>query len=339
MSIWNKILAGFVFVAAVAFFYMGARTLKMRDYWGSLAKALNTKIEAVEKENLLIAGKEQQLDDSSWNIRNATVQLHEVLVDRGRTWANCTPKIVDPKTGDVVLTVASTAPHQIAEKTSLTVFSENEIQDGGSYLGEFTVTKVDGNKIEMTPMRKMTQAALERLIKATGTWSLYDIMPTDNQDIFAELGEQDLIALLPKTTVGEYIKDGGKDRKLRNYSVLFREFHRHLSMMTDMFEAATRDKQYIDSALSGARQQAEFRQEEIDQLKNKLSNREQELGIVSKHQKALEAKVVLVHDQIGNLIKKNTEMADQIALMQREATRRIDAITRDVASLTEVETR
>lgn len=51
MSIWNKIVIGFVFVASVAFFYLAARTLKTHQYWRTLTLRHEEKIKQLEVEN------------------------------------------------------------------------------------------------------------------------------------------------------------------------------------------------------------------------------------------------------------------------------------------------
>lgn len=392
MNIWNKILVGFIFVAAVPFFYLAARALKTHQYWGSQAYGLQHVLRLYEAYNetcenggevdtldeelqqaeadlgqiqqagrlneeirLRVEAREQKvqkltaakpLTPQSVGIRQLKVLLHELLVDRGRVWHNCSPQQValgkDPQTGEQTVQVSLTTdlpdPHGIAVQTVLFIFEEAEPQKGGSYLGQFTVTDAPGKNLQLRPSMRLDARELKRLQASKGPWALYELMPADQHEVLTELSEGQLRAMLPDSTEEEYVKDSWPPnpddpesqrsvRKLRDYEVLFGADHRQRSVWMDQMEAATRDLKALESALADARQQVQFRQEEIDQLKQESAAIARERDAWAAHRKALETTLAAVNKEIETMVQTNQALAGQIAWIQLEATRRIDEQT------------
>lgn len=348
MSIWNKILIGFIFLASVAFFYMGARTLKTHQHWREIARKQEDDLRTEKQTEAKLLGEsaEQQLgEDAELGIRQTRVELHKLMVDRGRVWYDCKPQRVDPDTGAASVMTELPNPPQVKVKMVLFVFDQAETQNGGRYLGEFTVAAVAGEgdrQLELQPSRKMTQQDRDRLVQSQArpepSWALYEIMPQDNHEIFEGFTDAEKTAVLPASTVDEYLKDGQLTdpanpespklvRKLRDYEVLFRVYHKQRSELVDLWEAATRDKQYVEVALEDANRHKQFRQTEVDQLKVELAKIERERDAVAVHLKALEGRMGAMRATIARIIKANQEMAGEIARIQLEATRRIDERT------------
>ena len=347
MSIWNKILIGFIFIGSAAFFYMAARTLKTHEEWRTSVRRHEEKVAAVETENVeLVGGGEGE--EAGLGIKRTRLALHKLMIDRGRVWYNCEPQKVDAATGALSLATDLPDPHQITEKAVLALFEENDVGDGGRFLGQFRVTEVAEKQLALEPTMKMTPRALERLSKSGGPWTLYDIIPVDNHTAFAELDEEERRAILPEESVAEYLKDGqpaeaddpperlAKDgktyvRRLRDYEVLFREYHRQRSITVDLVEATTRDKQYIEAALADAKEQEQFRQKEIAALKTDLAKISRERDAVAAHHKILKEKLAAVNASVELAMKTNSAMAGEIAKIQLEASRLIDARTNRMA--------
>jgi soluble cytochrome b562 len=212
MNIWNKILVGLILVASLGFFYMALRTLRTHQHWRVLAQRLETKIQQVQEDNRqLIEGKGEGKEYQP-GIDRLRLQLRKMLVDRGRVWTDCKPQLggQTQQTGLVTLAVD---PHGIDPKTPLHVFDAKGIQQGGRYLGEFKVVRVDeaNKQVDLQPSVKMTDAELKRLAAsaaANTTWIMYEIMPVDTHKAFAGLNEEELKKLLPAAGVEQYIKDG-----------------------------------------------------------------------------------------------------------------------------------
>ncbi len=352
MSIWNKILIGFIFIGSAAFFYMATRTLKTHEQWRVSAIRHEEKVAAVIAENVeLVDGGEGE--DAQLGIDRTRLELHKLMIDRGRVWYNCEPRKIDAATGALSLATDLPDPHQITEKAVLAIFEESDFGEGGRFLGQFRVTEVAEKQLALEPTMKMTPQTLDRLSKSKGPWTLYDIMPVDNHTAFAELDEPERRAILPEGSVAGYLKDGqpadaddaperlAKDgkttdgkiyvRMLRDYEVLFRQYHRQRSITVDLVEATTRDKQSIEAALADAKEQEQFRQKEIAALKTDLAKISLERHAVAEHHKSLKANLATVNEKIALAMKTNSAMAGEIAKIQLEASRLIDERTNRMA--------
>ncbi len=351
MSIWNKVLVGLICLASLFFFYLAARTLKTNQNWRTEAARLEERINQLEKENERLFNGVRKPDGAvEPGIRQLRVELHELMVDRRRAWFHCTPNVVkrDPEDGsaEIVLTISDPSPHGIAEKTVLHAFEEADTRQGGKYLGEFTVTKAAENKITLVPTWRLSKREIGKLDKAAEakhSWMLYELMPQDNREIFADLDDEQLRSLLPASAVMEYIKDGepaAEDdpdervvdgryvRQLRDYSVLFSFEHERHTLLKDSIEAAKRDKQLVEEALALGREQEEACKRDIAAATGQRKEIFRQRDLVAGHLKKLSDLVAAMQAAVERLIEKNRAMAGQIAEYQLEAARRIDQRTR-----------
>jgi len=357
MSVWNKILLGFVFVATVAFFYMAMRTLKTHQYWRELAGEHQQKIKELREENdRLISADPKQGEDGQMGIVRLRLELNKLLIDRGRVWYNCSPEQIDPATGGARVKTDLPDPHRIGVNTILYVFDETDLQDGGRYLGEFEVTDVAQRQVALEPAMTFAPEELKRLAASKGPWTLYEIMPIDTRSVFAHLSEEEKRALLPDLTEEEYIKDGkpaepddpedrvvevkDKDgnvverkyvRMLRDYEVLFKAYHLQRSILVDLFEASKRDKQYVDNAYADALKHQQFREDEVRKLKIEVAKYRRQRDAVAALLAIIQPRAEKMKEVVDLLIAANRATAAKIAKIQLEAARRIDARTRSMA--------
>jgi hypothetical protein len=358
MSIWNKILIGFIIVAALTFFYLAARTLKTHQHWRQLAGKLQEQVETLQEENhkLIHDDPEEQEADAQGNdlqpgIKRLRLELYKLLVDRGRAWYNCTPEQVDRQTGQVAVKTDFPDPHGIADKSILYVFEEKDIEDKddpakGQYLGEFKVTGVAERQVVLQPIQKQTAEQLTRLANSTGTWRLYDIMPIDVRSVFSTLSEEDKQKILPAGSVKDYTKDGKaaeKDdpegrvvdgkyvRLLRDYQKLFHAYHLQRVLLADQFIVTAKDFQYIDATRKDAMEQQKFRENELAQLKAEMAKVSRERDAVRGLYQVLQPRVLGLQQSIAQIAASNRAAAARIAQIQAEATRRINSQTGVVA--------
>ncbi|NQT17390.1 MAG: hypothetical protein HQ582_31840, partial [Planctomycetes bacterium] len=146
-------------------------------------------------------------------VRQLTVDLHKETVDRGRVWYGCQPQAPEG-TGEVAVTTDFPDPNRIEAQTILYVFDQLDVRQGGAYLGQFTVAAIGGRQVQLQPTMRMSETDLAKLQQAAtrqdARWALYEIMPVDNHDslALAELGPELLKAVLPETSVAEYLADG-----------------------------------------------------------------------------------------------------------------------------------
>jgi len=298
-------------------------------------------------------------------IKRLRLELHKIYLDRGRVWTNCDPQQPNAQTGQVVVNTDLPVPHGITPKMVLYVFEESAGQREAEYLGEFKVTDVAEAQVQLEPTMQMTQAELQRLSRSGGPWILYERMPVDRHTLFADFDEDQLREMLPESSVKDYIQDGqpatwadvaewgvqgdvvdeeGKPlvdaegqpiegvqgvfrRLLRDYELIFQDYIARRVEYVDLFASATRDKQYIETALADARKHEQFRRDQLEQLGEKLKVYTREGQAVTAHEQALKAKVAAVNQAVEQLLAGNKATAGRIAEIQLEAARRIDART------------
>lgn len=242
MSIYSKVMVGFIALAALVFYYSAVRAMKERSKWWAEYNRQQLALEGVQKQIAEMEGAVAATDAQVKSVRQLRHELARLMVGRGRVWSGCSAAQPDPNTGEVRVTIpvqaaagaepaaeggfpaeppaegapapaapaGPAAPLELVENQVLYVFDERPLPEGG-YLGEFRVASVAERQVALTPVGKLSPAEMERLTKAAGTWALHDVMPSDNPSIFAaatpELTEERL-ALLPESVRGLYKKDG-----------------------------------------------------------------------------------------------------------------------------------
>ena len=159
MSIWNKVLVGLILVASLGFFYLAMRALKTHQYWRTLAAAAEAKIDTLKQENQELRDGKGEGESYEPGIEQLRIQLHKMLIDRGRVWYNCEPE-PNPQTGQVAVTTDLPDPHGIGDKTILYVFEEAEVDSSNpaesrQYIGEFRVTGVEGKQVALAPSMRI----------------------------------------------------------------------------------------------------------------------------------------------------------------------------------------
>jgi hypothetical protein len=351
MSLWNKILVGVIAFASVILFYMAARTLQTHRYWRDAARKFQDAIEQKQKDNdRLVNSVGQPGEIGAMGIRQLRVELSKLLLDRRRAWFKCEPRVkLNPQNGtaDITLLVSQPDPNGIADNTIVYAFAEADVQQKGRYLGEFKVTKSDQKQkqVVLTPTSPLN-ADLARLAAAKGTWTLYEVMPRDNHEIFALLDDQQKKALLPPESQSEYLKDGkpasnddpaqrvadGKFvRSIRDYQVLLNAAGVRRTLLLVRIDHATRDLKLMEDALALAKQQEEATKQDVAAAKEEVKKFSAERSAVATYRKTLEQELAAAKAGIDDLLKSNQKMAQQIAKLQWEAARRIDQRTRSMA--------
>jgi len=352
MSIWNKVLVGLIGVISLVFFYMATRTLKTHAYWRELAQKYEARIGQIHDENIrLVEGVHKEGEPAQPGIRQVQLELHKLLLNRRRAWTQCDPKIKlgrEDGTAEVNVTIGSPAPHGISDKAKIVLyaFEDADTADKGQYLGEFTITKVADKQVALVPTARLTPREIERLDKAKRPWNLYEVMPRDDHEIFAEFSDEQKKKMLSADSISEYLKDGkpaaqddleecvvdGKYvRPLRDYQVRLNAEREKRTFLADSIEAAVRDKKLVEDALVEGRKQEESSQKDVVASTKDVAKFARQREIVATHRKNIEEKLDAMRAAIARLIESNQAMAGQIAKMQLEAARRIDQRTRAMA--------
>ena len=330
MNIWNKVLLSFILIASMAFLYLAVKDLKLHRTWGDQAKGyLGTEEEPgsieteLKKQDKLTNGLVTDGEVVEPGIRQLSVELNRLMLERGRAWFNCQPTSLN-QTGITVKT-SLPDPHGITAKSVVYVFEQKSAGQGGSYLGQFAVVAVAPQMVQLQPSRQLSSVEMQRAMTSQQTpnmlWALFETLPVDDPAAFQGLTEEQVRAL-PAAVVAEY-NDDAREHKLRDYEIYFREAHRLRSQTADMLAAATRDKQYLDEANADAKLQDQARRKEIDDLKVESAGVLREAEAVIVHRDNLQGKVNAMRTAIIETIQENNDLAGEIAKRQLEASRKI----------------
>jgi hypothetical protein len=362
MCLWNKILVALIGVASLPLFFMATWTLKAHQNWAVKAGEHKRSLAKVEaKIEALNEGVERDGKLVEPGIRQVRMAYNKLLLDRRRAWFNCDPKVIkvgrDDGAAEITVTIDQPSPHGIIakdakdRKTVVYAFEQADVQKKGEYLGEFTASYVDDKRVLLLPTARLSTREiirLEKLSKAKpkGPWVLCEMLPRDNRELFADLKEQDLKAMLPASSLPEYLKDGKPAaqedpkervegglyvRQLRDYTVLLGDEQRHRILLSDSIEIAERDQKLIKEALAGARKQEESCKKDIAAATQELKGTTGQRDLVAAYRKKLEEKLAAMQALVAKLIETNQAMAGQIAKFQLEAAERIDQRTRAMA--------
>lgn len=189
----------FVFSLAATFLAFASFVLKTQAAWRKPYETHKIALAKEQAEQLDLLqgdlGVVQQTEDS---IRSLRAKLNDEVLDRGRVWRECTPMAaVDPRTFKVRTVPASQAqdapaePNGIAEQMLLYVFAEHEGKDGwklpAQYLGEYAVVEATPEEVTIRSLLPLDPDQIQRIQQGGATWALYEVMPVDSHDVFAEM--------------------------------------------------------------------------------------------------------------------------------------------------------
>jgi hypothetical protein len=325
MSIWNKVLVGLIGVTSLVLFCMAGLTLKIHQEWGGAAVKFEARIKQVQQEN----DRLRYAVDSQLRL-----ELERLVADRSRAWFNCDAKVkVNPADGTAAVTVSIDQPEPsgIAKGTVLYGFEQAGVQKKGRYLGEFKATGVNQKQVDLAPCSRLSPREADALAAAKGPWVLYEVMPRDNHEVFAALGDKELEAMLPRESVEQYIKGDKSARPVRDYQVLLNTASLRHTLLMDRISAAAGDNKLVDEALVLAKKQEEDIQQDLALAKEEVKKSAGEQDAVAAYRKALQQELDAVKAAVAQLIESNQAMAGQLAKLQFEAARRIDQRTRAMA--------
>jgi hypothetical protein len=140
------------------------------------------------------------LTDKTFGVQQLRFDLARMVDNRGRIWANCQMKKVQPEkvngrdTGLTEVNVSSDEPG-INNKMLLYVFEEGDEPASVKYLGEFAVKSFNGNDVLLVSTTQLNKLQEANLAHSKVTWVLYEMMPADQHLLRGE--KQELIAKNP----------------------------------------------------------------------------------------------------------------------------------------------
>jgi hypothetical protein len=198
---WAHIFFAFlVFAGAVTFLLFGSMVLKTQNAWRKHFESYTRALEKVEADNhKLLYGDLEEVHQKEPSIRSLLAELNNLQVDRGRLWREC--RVLQPVNATTfrVSTVPASQPENtpptpngLVAKAVLYAFSELDSPEGWKvpaiYLGQFAVEAAAETEVTISALRPL-DAEQAQAIQANSTWALYEILPLDSHETYAQYDE------------------------------------------------------------------------------------------------------------------------------------------------------
>ncbi|MGI9457962.1 MAG: hypothetical protein ACR2NU_15465 [Aeoliella sp.] len=359
---WAQVLlVEVLFLTGLGFFILAGEVLRIQNIYGNEYNKNAATIEreaprveallsgtrdsaiaaALEADDIRIANESGAGEDETprmLGVRELDHKLGLVTRTRGRAWRDVDGIGLDDATLTVSLKIEFPDPHSIETDAILYAFEQGPAagdgQEGALYIGEFRVTGVAAQQIQLQPAGQFDARSTDRLTKTRFPWILYENMPVDQHpdgllEIFAGATDEELKQVLPAESVEEYIRHGtpkeadddewhidgydengklvGPDqwgpgtqykyrRMLRDYNLIFQEqSKRFIEMQVDK-NALVEDNRQLTTALASAKELQSRREEEQQKLEHDLAG-------FSRDRQAIEAHLAQVETQLANALK------------------------------------
>lgn len=218
MSTASKVLLILSVLLMPVLLYFSMRMLKTYESWGTKAQSMAKNVEQTENAVKVLRSGEPG-EGGAPGVQQLRAEINRVVADRGRVWIGVMRQGRPDQTGKIRLVTdpqllqarPGTVPFQqaVTPDTLVFAFDDRPGPVPGPYLGQFKVTTANENFAELAPTVQLSADELKRL-QSPGPWSLYEQMPVDSHQTFAGLAPQELAGLLPKESVPEYQRSGGK---------------------------------------------------------------------------------------------------------------------------------
>jgi hypothetical protein len=215
---WYHITLGaLIMLLSLGWFYLAARVLQTQTAWrGEIAKYETALAEEAKIHNKLVSGGADAQGKEHLSLSQLRTDLEKMLQGRGRVWAQVAQKAVAPDTGAITAQIDQPNPAGLEKNMVLYVFDDTDAGSGGQFLGEFEVTAVNGQQVQLTPALKLRPSELQRFAaRRNDPLVLYEVMPTDSRELFSEFAKQfpqDWLKIFPANVPDdvkeEYTKDG-----------------------------------------------------------------------------------------------------------------------------------
>lgn len=345
MSVWNKILLGLIFAGVLVFFHAALRTLKTFDYWSKSADKLQRELKETRREITLL--RDGDPEHKIAGVQQLHFDLDRMLINRGRIWPSCTEKAVQiGKDGRAEVTLSSDEG-SFPDKSMLYLFEEGNDQSPGKYLGEYTVGSINtkNNNVVLLGTTQATPMDVNNLRNSRMNWVLYEMMPADQHELFATLGDDLRKKFFPDPEPGkprkgwlpdEFLMDGqavnGKpfERKLRDYLAVMRACEMDRTLYDSRLNSLQRDQEYLNIAAADSEKQQAFATKSRAQAQQERDWEVKQRDAMADHYNALQKMLGFNQAAVKAAIAANADAARQIAQNQKEAAEQIDRRTRSV---------
>ncbi|MEO1496324.1 MAG: hypothetical protein AAFV43_04160 [Planctomycetota bacterium] len=243
-----------------------------------------------------------------------------------------------------------TASRLDLEVDSVVYVFESASESRPYYLGEFRVQDVgaESRTASLTALSQLAldSAALQRLQASRGPWAVYEVMPADRSGVLDGLTEEQLKSFLPAASAEEFLRDGTDwqttdpiDRRVpldangevaslnpeaegvsyryvrlrRDYSVILSDLGQRYAELYSLIQSSQVELEQLRSALAGAEEQQEFRQQQIDRLRSDLQGVERDREAILAHVEKLTSQIDRAERLLQATLDENAEMAERLA--------------------------
>jgi hypothetical protein len=371
---WGHVLVVLgIFLSTLGFFVLSAETLRINavlrkqviEKRSQLAdvEARNTALEKGSNDSNLVGQMRNEevpvlvIDYEAATLDSLAELDHKLLLEtrrRGRVWWNVTPTGFNQQSGEVTINVPRPVPAGVAAQSVVVLFeagphqlpAPNGAPRGAQYLGQFRVIRADAQTATLEPILPLDNFERQRLAASRGPWIMYDTMPADRHQVFADMTDEQLKESLPPPSVGEYLRHGGAaspdddatrvvgfdadgkrlppdqvaqaarkvyDRRLRDYALEFDELsRRRLDLVVDT-AAAKQDLERLNAAQASAKELQAYREGEIQKLNNDLAGVTKERQAIEQHLAQVQQYVANGRRRLEDLLRRNSELARELA--------------------------
>ncbi|MEX0612975.1 MAG: hypothetical protein WD738_08915 [Pirellulales bacterium] len=380
---WGHVLVVLgIYASTIWFFWLAYETLRINAIYRSQINQLDRELANVKGRNEALAkGTEDPsiiaqlrndeppvlVAEDAESMPSLADLDHQLLLAtrvRGPVWRQVAPAGIDPQTGAVQVNIPSPVPAGIKPETVVFVFEEGPAQlpaadgrpQGAQYLGEFRVSEAAGQQATLQPGLPMDEFERARLGASRGPWVIYETMPADRHEVFADMSEEELKQKVPPQSVEEYLRHGkaaGPDdpperqvgldengvrlppdqlakaakkiyqRRLRDYATEFDESTRRRIVMVAEIEAVKKDIERLLASLDSANKLQTFRKGEIQRLNTDLAGIGKERQAIERHLTQVGQQLARVRELLDAALKRNSELAAQLATRQLRSGRAV----------------
>ncbi|QDU54486.1 hypothetical protein [Aeoliella mucimassa] len=370
---WSQVLlAETVFLLGLAFLILAGEVFRIQQVYGKDNKQNLARIEQLEPvvdglqfgtNNLrvinsleadevpvrMMEGSSEDEPGRMLSVRDLDHELGMVTRARGRMWRDAS--IAGINNGTIALTVPAPDPHGIKAGAILYVFEQGQPaplnQRGPSYIGEFRVSDVAGQQVQLQPAGEFDERSVQRLSTTQSPWILYENMPLDQypdgqMEILTDVSAEQLKQLIPPQSVEEYLRQGGPTqpgdddwnkvgydqegnyvprdawngstqfkyrRSLRDYNLLFQEASKRYTQMEADFNALTADNKKLETALASAKKVQAAHEAEQQKLRTDLAGVTRDREAIEAHRSQVETQLSNAQGLLEEAIQQNTELA------------------------------
>jgi uncharacterized protein YoxC len=317
--VYNIVIVNLVFIMAIPFAYLSARTLKTIGSWRVAANQMEKEVEDLDSKIQQVAEGKETSDSAAMSVRQLTHELSRFTIERGGVWRDVTPKNIKSDTGAVTITVNSPEPHGLLDKMVVFVF------DSVEYQGEFVVTKGGKTKdVELAPNLPLDAIELRHLAGSRGNWTLYQVMPLDDAKLFADMTDEERGKLLPKEVAQAFTDE---KRDLRNYQYIFHFNAHQRSLLSADITKVNDNLPRLATAVAKAQSEIKYRQAEKADFEADLKGFKHETQAITAYAKQLAEQVATTRAALTAVYLRVKQQAIAYVDAELKAAEKINLLT------------